>query len=193
MTPSEFRHTWSLHIGGTVAICLLAGLVNYLLRGKHLGLSMLYSFMIGGQISLLIWLMSTGLSRLLRRWRGTAAAFPGWVGWGWMLPCVVIGSVAGYTGGVLVANQLTGLHEPLPWDLPGARAALSVAFALLMSLLATALFYSRLGVNRLKLAQAQAERQAAEAQLTLLQSQLEPHMLFNTLAHLRVLIKLRPD
>jgi LytS/YehU family sensor histidine kinase len=106
---------------------------------------------------------------------------------------VLISSVVGYTGGVWLTNGITGLHEPLPWDLPGASAALSIAFALLMSLLATALFYSRLGVNRLKLAQAQAERQAAEAQLTLLQSQLEPHMLFNTLAHLRVLIKLRPD
>ena len=193
MTTSDFRHTWPLHVGGTAAVCLLAGLVNYLLRGKHLGLSMLYSFMIGGQISLLIWLMSTGLSRLLRRWRGVTAEHPGWVGWGWMLPCVAIASVVGYSGGVLLTNHLTGLREPLPWDMPGARAALSVAFALLMSLLATALFYTRLGVNRLKLAQAQAQRQAAEARLTLLQSQLEPHMLFNTLAHLRVLIKLRPD
>lgn len=194
MTNSEFRHTWPAHIGGTVAVCLLAGLVNYLLRGKHLGWSMLYSFMIGGQISFLIWAMSTGLSRLLRRWRGDAGPTDtGWVGWGWMLPCVLIGSVAGYTGGVLLTNHLTGMREPLPWDMPGGRAALSVAFALLMSLLATGLFYSRLNVNKLKLAQAQAQRQAAEAQLTLLQSQLEPHMLFNTLAHLRVLIKLRPD
>ncbi|RTL45311.1 MAG: sensor histidine kinase [Burkholderiales bacterium] len=194
MTTSQFRHTWPAHIGGTVAVCLLAALVNYLLRGKHLGYSLLYSFMIGGQISALIWLMTAGLSRLLRRWRGDAALRdPSWVGWGWMLPCVLIGSVVGYTGGVLVTNHLTGMREPLPWDMPGARAALSIAFALLMSLLATALFYSRLGVNQLKLAQAQAERQAAEAQLTLLQSQLEPHMLFNTLAHLRVLIKLKPD
>ena len=34
----------------------------------------------------------------------------------------------------------------------------------------------------------QAQRQAAEARLSLLQAQLEPHMLFNTLANLRVLI-----
>jgi hypothetical protein len=37
-----------------------------------------------------------------------------------------------------------------------------------------------------------AQRQAAEHQLRLLQSQLEPHMLFNTLANLRVLIALDP-
>jgi LytS/YehU family sensor histidine kinase len=59
--------------------------------------------------------------------------------------------------------------------------------------LATAGFLSYFRLQELKLQQAEAQRQAAEAKLTLLQSQLEPHMLFNTLAHLRVLIKLRPD
>jgi len=46
-------------------------------------------------------------------------------------------------------------------------------------------------MERLAAARAGAERAqrvAAEAQLRLLQSQLEPHMLFNTLANLRVLI-----
>jgi sensor histidine kinase YesM len=37
-----------------------------------------------------------------------------------------------------------------------------------------------------------AQRQSTEARLALLQSQLEPHMLFNTLANLRVLIGLDP-
>ncbi len=41
-------------------------------------------------------------------------------------------------------------------------------------------------------AAATAQRQAAEHQLRLLQSQLEPHMLFNTLANLRVLIGIDP-
>jgi sensor histidine kinase YesM len=51
-------------------------------------------------------------------------------------------------------------------------------------------------LERLASARAQAEaaqRQAAENQLRLLQSQLEPHMLFNTLANLRVLIGLDPQ
>jgi DNA polymerase-3 subunit alpha len=49
--------------------------------------------------------------------------------------------------------------------------------------------------ERLASAKAQAEaaeRAAAENQLKLLQSQLEPHMLFNTLANLRVLIGMDP-
>jgi LytS/YehU family sensor histidine kinase len=50
-------------------------------------------------------------------------------------------------------------------------------------------------LERLSSARAQAEaaqRAAAENQLKLLESQLEPHMLFNTLANLRVLIALDP-
>ena len=50
-------------------------------------------------------------------------------------------------------------------------------------------------LERLAAARASAERAqrvAAEAQLRLLQSQLEPHMLFNTLANLRVLIGAGP-
>lgn len=194
MTTAAHHHTWIAHVGGTAVVCLLAGLLNYLMRGHHLGLSMLYSFMIGAQISAWISLLSAGLRWLLRRWRGPAATPSAvWVGWGWMLPCVLVGSVAGYSGGAWLTNTLTGMHEPLPWELPGGHAAISVAFAVLMSLLATALYYSMFRVNALRLAQAEAQRQAAEAQLTLLQSQLEPHMLFNTLAHLRVLIKLHPD
>jgi LytS/YehU family sensor histidine kinase len=71
--------------------------------------------------------------------------------------------------------------------------SLSIGFTLLVSLLGTLGFYTVYRLNAARLAQAEAQRQAAEARLTLLQSQLEPHMLFNTLAHLRVLIRLRPD
>src|SRR5690606_22156517 len=39
-----------------------------------------------------------------------------------------------------------------------------------------------------RLEQEEAQRQASEARLRLLESQLEPHMLFNTLANLRALI-----
>ncbi len=62
----------------------------------------------------------------------------------------------------------------------------------------TALLVSTLvvGLNeRIGRVQAQAiaaEREAAEQRLKLLQAQLEPHMLFNTLANLRVLIETEP-
>jgi len=44
-----------------------------------------------------------------------------------------------------------------------------------------------------RLAREEALRQASEARLKLLESQLEPHMLFNTLANLRALIGTDPD
>ena len=187
-------HSVRGHVLGTALICLLAGLVNYLVRGNYFWLCLLYSFAIGSQISVWISLMTAGVSRVLTRWRGdTPELREGWVGWGWTLPCVVVSSLLGYTGGVLLANAVTGLHEPLPWEMPGGRGAIAVGFALAISLLGTLSFFSIFRLNGLRLAQAQAQQQAAEARLTLLQSQLEPHMLFNTLAHLRVLIKLRPD
>ncbi len=193
MKPAHHRHNWLTHFGGTAVICVIAGLLNYLVRGAHFGLSMLYSFAIGLQISVYIVLLAEGTAWLLRRWRGCNAGAEGWIGWGWMLPCVVLGSLAGYAGGVALVNALTGLNEPQPWQLSTGRAMLAVGFALLMSLLATLFFFYLFRLNALRLAQAQAQQQAAEAKLTLLQSQLEPHMLFNTLAHLRVLIKLKPD
>jgi hypothetical protein len=60
------------------------------------------------------------------------------------------------------------------------------------SVVATFYFYSRgrSAVQREMIAA--AERDATLAKLALLQSQLEPHMLFNTLANLRVLIGLDP-
>ena len=67
---------------------------------------------------------------------------------------------------------------------------------LLMSMvpgaIATWIFYTRGRMAAIEAQAQQAQRQAAEAQLKLLESQLEPHMLFNTLANLRVLIALDP-
>ena len=52
---------------------------------------------------------------------------------------------------------------------------------------------SRAAATSMRLRQiATAQRDASEAQLKLLESQLEPHMLFNTLANLRVLIGVDP-
>jgi signal transduction histidine kinase len=53
-------------------------------------------------------------------------------------------------------------------------------------------FYSRGKANALNAMITAAERDASEAKLRLLETQLEPHMLFNTLANLRVLITIDP-
>ncbi|MFT7721958.1 MAG: histidine kinase [Roseateles sp.] len=185
---------WRTQIVGTAAICLVVGLLNALIRGGQLGTSLLYAFLIGTQISAYISLLHHALERLLRRWRGPAGAPPSaWMGWGGMLPCILLGSAAGYAGGQALADLITGHRSLPPWQLSDRRVSVSMGLTLLVSLLASMFFFAAFRLNAARLAQAEAQRQAAEARLALLQSQLEPHMLFNTLAHLRVLIKLRPD
>ncbi|WP_457354159.1 sensor histidine kinase [Roseateles sp. P5_D6] len=194
MTSTDRNHDWTTHVGGTALICVVVGLLNFLLQGGSFGIAMLYSFTVGAQISLYISLLMAGVALLLRRRGGDSPQLRhGWVGWGWVAPCVLLGALAGYAGGLWLGDLLSGRHASRPWDMPGGRAAVSVSFVLLVSVLGTFFFFSLFRLNALRLEQAQAQRQAAEARLTLLQSQLEPHMLFNTLAHLRVLIKLRPD
>jgi LytS/YehU family sensor histidine kinase len=95
---------------------------------------------------------------------------------------------AGVARGLLLADRLTGRQSPslLDWASPGTQ------MTLVLSLLAT-LFVVGLITALEKAASARveaeaAQRQAAEHRLRLLEAQLEPHMLFNTLANLRALI-----
>ena len=86
-----------------------------------------------------------------------------------------------------------------PGWLPGYRSAMTQGQAawpvaamvtLGVTLVVSYFFYARERVA-LSLKEAEAARRlAAESQLRLLQAQLEPHMLFNTLANLRVLIQM---
>ena len=110
-----------------------------------------------------------------------------WPGPRWMALCIVGGTVAGYTLGTAIGDAVTRFTTP---SLLQNRSALLLS--LIFALAATWYFYVS---ERLHQAQANAEtarRAAAESQLRLLQSQLEPHMLFNTLANLRVLVTLDP-
>ena len=96
--------------------------------------------------------------------------------------------VLGYMVGVLLAGQLMG-DNALAFIGAEPRKNLGM---LVMSLGAgVVLTYYFLSREQLREAHTRAEamqRQAAESQLRLLQSQLEPHMLFNTLANLQALI-----
>lgn len=194
MSSAPTRREWPTYVGGTIAICLVVGLLNYLLRDGRFWQGMLYAFTVGVQISIYISLLTHGLALLLRRQRGDSAALRhGWIGWGWLLPCILLGSLAGYSGGLWLGDLISGGRTTQPWQSSDRRVMLSVSFTLLISVVSTWFFFSLFKLNAARIERAEAERQAAEARLTLLQSQLEPHMLFNTLAHLRVLIKLKPD
>ncbi len=166
-----------------IAVCL------WLLFPQSLLSSVVYSLC----IALSCWLLIDGTRILAALWsHRDAAGGPWsqalWPGWGWMVPIVLGGAVLGYTIGNELANALLGLHEPGPFNANGRQVFSVLVLAVLPAVVITYVFHTRETLaNQLALVRL-AERQAAEQQLKLLESQLEPHMLFNTLANLRALI-----
>jgi signal transduction histidine kinase len=112
--------------------------------------------------------------------------------WWRVVLLVPLGVVVGYALGSLLGARLLG-HDLLQHWTSAPRDTIGL---LLMSLLAGAVgtyfFMSRERLASARQRELAAQRQAAEAQLKLLQTQLEPHMLFNTLANLRVLVASDP-
>jgi hypothetical protein len=102
--------------------------------------------------------------------------------------CLVLGSVLGVFLGIEIGDFILGQVSEYFLQLTFRQLLGAALFALIPG--AAAIVYS-LGNSRVANAFAatqHAQRIAAENQLRLLESQLEPHMLFNTLANLRVLI-----
>ena len=103
----------------------------------------------------------------------------------WIVPISVI---LGYVLGLVLAGQLMG-DDAVSFIWAEPRKTLGM---LTMSLMAgVVLTYYFLSREQLREARRRADAmqlQATESQLRLLQTQLEPHMLFNTLANLRALI-----
>ena len=98
--------------------------------------------------------------------------------------------VAGYLMGTFVADSLLGASSWSAQALPQLRY--SILVTVLASVAITFYFYSKGRRAYLEAKMAEAKAQASEAHLKLLETQLEPHMLFNTLANLRALITTDP-
>ena len=116
-------------------------------------------------------------------------------GWptGWRaLALPAAGVLAGNLIGSLLGDQLTGLerHRLMDHSLEGLLEHF-LYFGLLGGAVAY-LFWATGRARHLAEVVAATRRDAAETQLRLLQSQLEPHMLFNTLANLRALVAVDP-
>ena len=183
-------------LGFMVLLCgAIALLLTALSGGGFLG-KLLYSFCIG----MSCWACTDG-ARLLTEWlldrarrlRGQPPSPPGGsIGWMRLAPAFVVGAWGGAALGLTIADAISGFRSPSLLDLssPASRVTLAV------TVLATAIAWiSAAGRERLAAERERAERlerQAAQTELMLLQSQLEPHMLFNTLANLRVLIAMDP-
>lgn len=113
---------------------------------------------------------------------------------GWLGAALIAGGVlSGFIGGTLFGDAVNGYSS---FDLL-RRAPRLFAFTFLFSMasgIGISLFFYNQGKSAYLLAELEAKsRQATEAQLKLLQSQLDPHMLFNTLANLRALIPQEPE
>ena len=115
-----------------------------------------------------------------------------WPGWPWMVPIILVGTVVGFSVGGSVGDWISGTHIPGVLRRSWSEALAVLMLSLVPGVVITYWFYSRETIAAKEAAIQTAQRQAAEHQLKLLESQLEPHMLFNTLANLRVLIGVDP-
>jgi hypothetical protein len=119
-------------------------------------------------------------------------------GWPKGLAAVVLvggGIVAGYLLGTTIADRLCLYYG---WYAPGTHRDVashwrtSILITVLAGIAGTYYFYSTNRSAYLERKMSEARRHATEARLKLLEAQLEPHMLFNTLANLRALIGADP-
>lgn len=154
--------------------------------GEVYGVHLLKSLSVG----LIIWLVIE-FGRLLVHPRHCYVSNDRDHGWprGWRGVLLAgAGTLAGFLLGGPLGAWLTGTTQP--HSLRERQAALLITIA--AGAIATFYFYARGHAAALAADKAVAERDAGEARLLLLQSQLEPHMLFNTLANLRALIATDP-
>jgi sensor histidine kinase YesM len=196
-TPTaSFRRRLARGLMFMVALCTSIAVFLTIIDGGFKG-KLIYSFSIG----MCCWLITDGV-RLLLSWamdhrrerRGLGQpAQPGFdIGWLGMLALVMGAVVLGPPLGLAIADAITGNRSPRIWDLGSRATQITLAISVLATLVAVAVLSAQERAAAMRLRAQAAQREAAETQLRLLQSQLEPHMLFNTLANLRVLIGLDP-
>jgi sensor histidine kinase YesM len=194
------RPPWWTHLVRSAVfvsvMCLGVAALLAAMRGGNFSGNLVYSICIGlccwiiidcGRIS-----MAVGIDRF-RSARGRPllrhARFPGWP---WMVSLVVLGMLVGPVIGTAIADLILGKSSPSVLRLASTTSQVTMLLTVLTSLGSVVALTA---MERLANTRAEAEaakRTATEAQLKLLESQLEPHMLFNTLANLRVLIALDP-
>ncbi|HZX29566.1 MAG TPA: histidine kinase [Telluria sp.] len=146
--------------------------------------------------SLCIGLAALFLVDGFRLWMWGAVRAPDWR---ILLPVCLLAAPLAQTYGSRLALLLLGLQE-LSADKPFSPrwydsvlfTALAIIAAMCMLALRDRLEHARAAAANERARAERIERQAVQAQLMLLQAQLEPHMLFNTLANLQGLIAFDP-
>ena len=100
---------------------------------------------------------------------------------------VAIGSFVGTHVGFYLIND-----PALSEGKQGISMIQAMTIGLLFGAIISYFFHSRMAMAESELVRAKQERQLAEAELKLLQAQIEPHFLFNTLANVRSLVDSDP-
>lgn len=142
----------------------------------RLDVSLVYAY----AISTAIWLL-TDVSRYAFKGLLHAQAPHFWPPAGRAALMLSGGIAVGYVVGTWVGDAYAGVSTWALWQVRPLRLVGLLATSLAISAGFVVFFYQRAKADALA-------QQVTQAKLMLLQSQLEPHMLFNTLAHLRALI-----
>ena len=180
--PADSRAGVARRAAVVWGVALLIALFQWATRpAEHaLDRSLVYSY----AISTAIWLLADPLRILMRRWFGTQGPHYWKPSWRTGLH-ILLSVILGYAAGTAVGDAYSG-HSPWElltlspqrfWTFWLSTLAMSAGFVV---------YFSLRGKSE------DLQRQATEARLKLLETQLEPHMLFNTLANLRVLIQTDP-
>ena len=171
------------HLLQTMAFCLAIAFIQWAFNpARSYGIPMLYSITIG----FVCWVWIDFGRHLF-----PSSLDDGWPK-GWQgLVLVISGNLAGYFLGTYAADHWFGWSS---WDagFAGTQLRSSVLVTALAGIAITYYFYSVNKSAYLMRKMAEARQHASEARLKLLETQLEPHMLFNTLANLRALIGTDP-
>jgi two-component sensor histidine kinase len=194
-SPQTWRSPGRVATRGVMVIgcCLLVAGFLSVVNGDDLGLSVVYSLCIGTSCWLFIDFGGDAVAkRIAMPAFGSEAARAGWRGWSWIGVSIAIGATLGYASGNEIANWLTGLSKPGPFNAGHGEMKQVLVLVFVPAILITYFLISREVIATQRAEVETAQRQAAEQQLKLLESQLEPHMLFNTLANLRALIGIDP-
>lgn len=173
----------------SVGYGIVVGLCIAVIRQQSVWTTLLYS----ACISLACWFFIDSGRYLVAARLGPGKERPGWPGWRWMTGVVIVGGCLGLLSGTLLGDLLTGQHTPILSGDEDLRHLLADLLLVLLPAMIITYFFNVRGLIADREAAAQAaQRQAAESRLRLLEAQLEPHMFFNTLANLHVLIALDP-
>jgi len=172
------RHAVQVALANVVVALVIAGL-----RGGRLPQALTYAEAIG---------LSTWAIIDFGRFLIPHDPHSGWPG-GWRgLALIAGGTLAGWLIGSTIGNAVWGYSTFAEMQVSPRGVLGDLTITLVIGTIISGYFYIR-GTRAHHAARvAASERDATRARLSMLQSQLEPHMLFNTLANLRALIAADP-